>query len=651
MNLYAKIYGDHDNSPDTFEYSPGIISIPNKDFVISRNEHGEVVSRYSDLYYNLELYCTTSYAQHKVIDFRLIPKSCIDEAKWLWFLLYAFKRGRNNNTAGVAVLYRAFMYFIKPLCIEASDAKISVSAILEDSKKLASFIHRMPDKEHYRKAASTCLSLYNEIGKELTGFSCDYSSIISNYLNSLIHRTDESQTPVIPPRIYEAFHRVRWSFIEDIEAIQTSLGVLISKISKEPICRSISPAEYRKRRQQFASIVEGLGLTEYLKKYNVGCRKELFVHISLIQRNCKQLIHFYSGMRDDEGASLKASCLIIESVYSRPKVRLIGNTSKYLGSKKQTMWVTSIEIERVVNILNTINKSIASIGLNVGFDNNSINPCSLFLSPLYMFKASFLIKYPNGRLRTFRVSEAFEERGEEFRITKKDIKFLEKIDPSRDWNDPDSEFAIGKMWPFKCHQFRRSLAIYSAQSGLVSIGSLQNQLKHLFKAIAFYYRNGAENAKALFKISSDHIANDYIANKPTADLTAFLLDILSDEEATIGIHGKTLEENGLTEEKIYADRKGTIRKFKKGQLAYTETPVGGCASRDECDKFLTRSFVECPGCISADIKPAKLKRVISAMEIYVSTLDEKSVEYRSENQDLKILKDYAFKEGLSDGSN
>jgi len=80
-------------------------------------------------------------------------------------------------------------------------------------------------------------------------------------------------------------------------------------------------------------------------------------------------------------------------------------------------------------------------------------------------------------------------------IREEDICELERFDGFRDWrNDPDVE--IGKTWPLATHQCRRSLAVYSARSGLVSVGSMALQFKQLTETMASYYRKGnafAEN--------------------------------------------------------------------------------------------------------------------------------------------------------------
>ena len=63
---------------------------------------------------------------------------------------------------------------------------------------------------------------------------------------------------------------------------------------------------------------------------------------------------------------------------------------------------------------------------------------------------------------------------------------LEQIEFNRDWRN-DENFKIGQPWHFKNHQYRRSLAVYSIQSNIVSLGSLQKQFKHLFREMSYYY--------------------------------------------------------------------------------------------------------------------------------------------------------------------
>jgi hypothetical protein len=227
------------------------------------------------------------------------------------------------------------------------------------------------------------------------------------------------------------------------------------------------------------------------------------------------------------------------------------------------------------------------------------------------------------------------------KITAEDIKYLDQFDPERNWRQ--SKDAVGEIWHLKTHQFRRSLAVYSAQSGLVSIGSLQAQLKHLCQEVTFYYGNGAERAGSIFSIESkNHMAHEFLREKPLADYTAWVWQILFSDEKLGGINGRVIERTikGNTPEAkvlIHQDRKKTIKQFKDGQRAYSETPLGGCETTTPCDKKLMHSITACIDCTKADLKPSKVSRTIDSMTIFVNSLTPDSVEYRTERSELDQL--------------
>ncbi|MFP3569960.1 hypothetical protein [Paraburkholderia sp. SIMBA_030] len=90
-------------------------------------------------------------------------------------------------------------------------------------------------------------------------------------------------------------------------------------------------------------------------------------------------------------------------------------------------------------------------------------------------------------------------------------------------------------------------------------------------------------------------------------------------------------------------REQTVRMFEKGELAYRETVLGGCASVERCKSTpLDWMRLDCleSDCRSLVIVPSKLQRVIKAQQITVEKLravDEASVEYRIEAQALQRL--------------
>jgi hypothetical protein len=300
--------------------------------------------------------------------------------------------------------------------------------------------------------------------------------------------------------------------------------------------------------------------------------------------------------------------------------------------------------------LQTIAKPIASL-IDVTIEpktQKGHTPCPLFLSTNYLTSIAYQKKFPQGKVRNWRstpLSNSLSVNSllnkDLMKITEEDIEYLEQFEPEINWRQ--SKYAVGEIWHLKTHQFRRSLAVYSAQSGLVTMGALQFQLKHLCQEVTFYYGNGAERAGSIFNIESkNHMAHEFLREKPLADYTAWVWQILFSDEKLDGINGRVIERTikaNTSEGKvmIQQDRKKTIKQFKDGQRAFTETPLGGCETTAPCDKRLMHSITACIDCTKADLKPSKVQRTIDSMTIFVNSLPPDSVEYRTELDELNKL--------------
>lgn len=91
------------------------------------------------------------------------------------------------------------------------------------------------------------------------------------------------------------------------------------------------------------------------------------------------------------------------------------------------------------------------------------------------------------------------------------------------------------------------------------------------------------------------------------------------------------------EDSVLADREMTIRRFKNGEIAFKETPLGGCVTTEVCNKQPMRDVSACIGCKNAVIKPSKLRKVIEAQINLVNSLDAQSMVFRMEVEHLKSL--------------
>jgi hypothetical protein len=110
--------------------------------------------------------------------------------------------------------------------------------------------------------------------------------------------------------------------------------------------------------------------------------------------------------------------------------------------------------------------------------------------------------------------------------------------------------------------------------------------------------------------------------------------------AMTGGHGAWVQHRMRDEQgTVLFDRDKTVRMFKRGELAYRETLLGGCTNTGTCDQ---RAFdwldADClAGCQHMVVKLPNVERVIAALSRHVSNLDETSLEYRTQSGYLTML--------------
>jgi hypothetical protein len=240
--------------------------------------------------------------------------------------------------------------------------------------------------------------------------------------------------------------------------------------------------------------------------------------------------------------------------------------------------------------------------------------------------------------------EAFRERVFPT-ITAEDTAELKRVDMHRAWED-EPKYAIGQQWPFTRHQLRRSLALYAQRSGLVTLPTLKRQLQHITQEMSMYYARGSAFAKGFIDTHKAHFAKEWAEAQGLSEYLAYAEQVLFSDERLFGGHAAWTQSRAVQASPVSVySREETVRMFGKGQLAYRETVLGGCASVEPCKSTpLDWMRLDCleSNCRNLVVVPSKLQRVIKAQQATVEKLravDEASVECRIEAQTLQRLLD------------
>ncbi|ENM5899449.1 hypothetical protein LV192_003694 [Vibrio mimicus] len=630
--------------PDAFEIN-GRIQVPSDGFVVSRNKQGIPISRYGDDVWDFRFYRLAGDSGSARINFEFAQKSYRNEAKWLAFLLIYCAESSVNYGISIATIMN-YMKSVRRLIGYASSQSRSIATLLSEKKHLDEFISTLETR--------TLLTGFSSLVGHLAHIPSDISGYkISSLYSSFLAREKSKelpvdfQHPVIPPRLLSSLISDLEMFLNEILASIDNLIGFTKNIIHDPLfarCdskqrqlgvqrRGMAPFFYE------ASSIYGLG--ELLFKYSVSNIPGLSKFLTRIQHACRIYIHIYTGMRHSECLSLKNNALVIEKMMGRNVYKVFGDTSKFVGQKKRVAWVTSKEVVKAFEIAQKISILICS-QCDILQDD-----APLFISVSYLrftganidLNAPLIIqKHANKDQEIFNFFPS-----EPYAIEDSDFEHLVAIDPFRTWHK-EKAFQLGSVWRFTTHQLRRTLAFYVSQSANVSIPALKSQLKHISREMTLYYCNASA---CISEFDHDeHISHLMREIKPESDAHAYLAVVADRTEPLFGTYGRFVDRNVTERESeglLLNDRKELVSRFKKGELAYKETPLGACMTTSPCDKKLLRLVSACISCDKAIIKTSKLERVIARQKVLVDELkskDDSSIALRTELSELEDLESY-----------
>ena len=634
------------STPGTF-YFDKAFSRPSDEFVISRTIEERTLSKYGDDIWDLRPYRTVNYGGARIY-FSFAEDAVKEDAKWLMFLLlFIADSGRATGLAIGTVM--GYWNIVRKLAQHSMKMTISIQDILENENELIRFVSSINGRDKLLNLSAIFFHLL-AITSEKSGYHLPRAAKFEIVSKKLKSTSKNEQFPVIPPRIYFNLIQQLDSFISEIYSHKGQLFRFLERVlESEKFGRHIGTQYHlgysaKNREPAFKEACELYGLDGLFMKYGVKTIPTFNTLLNRIQHACKLQFLIFTGMRHGEVSSLKVGALRSVKCNTGESYKFIGETSKLVGQKKIVSWITSKDVEKAYRIEN---KLARVTGKYIG-----IKECDtpLFIAVSYLclnnkFKYNGLeFRVASGSWKYKEVYELFDSA--KFRIRESDLMYLEQVNPFRAWGS-ENAFALGSVWRFTPHQFRRSLAFYVGQSALVSLPTLKRQLKHICREMTLYYCHTKTLPDEY--CMEGHISGFIKREKPEADAIAYIHHVLQTDEQLFGAHGKFVERNvkkSTQDVVLKQDRDDLINRFKNGEIAYKETPLGACTTITPCDKMAFRNITACIRCERAIIKPSKLERVIARQSLFVKELeqmDSNSVEYRTEMSELKGLERYRNK--------
>lgn len=668
-----------------------LITKPSNDFVLCRDGYGKPTAIYGRDIWDFNP-IRLSGKKCPLLNFNFVYETdevhmskLISEMKWLLFcIIYKSNIGKTGRPSPVTIYN--YYYVLKKIikfAVELSQnifdkENLCIMDILTSEKNLNGYLKTITPPSII--LSNALISILVKIGPKQLGYDVIYTrkDIDCGY----------KQHPVIPAQLYLHYMNAFTAEVAYLKANLTRIEHFLAEFSDQAYGTThktqsthfnIKEDQYR---PTFTQAVKKHGLEILL--YDVKKKAQLGKKLRQIQFTLKCIIHFYTGMRDQEVLRLPYNCihtrelreeikdnhgkvivphaninLISEEIHDNKItndtakiINLDSTTTKYTGYRKKDSWYAPEIVMDAVNLLKKIATGLCHVrGLNP-------SDCCLFYNVSTLFY--------HKKLDRFDVSDFSGQKMKRYPdwyynavISAHDFELLKASDPARDFVNekiPSSnkvKFQVGGVWPLTSHQFRRSLAFYASNAGFVSLPTLQRQFKHLSREITKYYSRNNENIASIFghydkktgtfKIPNSHIIFECHAVAPSSVTNKIIDDIISAEGEIYGKSGRAISRKALAagvfdgDTRIELFRSETEHQVRSGALSYRRTLLGGCTNHEFCECRILGEFSGCIGSDCAVIIAENIEREIIETQNRMMQYQPEDGEYQVLEYDLNAL--------------
>lgn len=636
-------------SKELFNYFQAVEnwSPPEDDFILCRNKNGIPTAIYGKSIWDFRPYNmgTTSYG---IIDFNIFDDISLNphqikliiELKELTFLCIYQKR--SNKHLSTKTLLSKFNN-LKRLAIYSYSSGFDRTILSTLSNEIL-LSHFLQDKSNNEK---------QEISALIFSLKVNHSDILKSKLVDFKNKRKKSnQTSVIPSRIYfETFQRLNKE-VDKLHKIKDQIRELIKEFSSPHKGLNLKRYTDEEAHNSLCKLIKKHELENFfVGSYSVSQKQNLLSIIGNIQSTCAYSIYLYTAMRKEELLNCSFNCvanydltpLDVKNNSSELSkfVNIISTTTKFSGYRKKVGWLSPKEVIKAVAILQAITEGVAFL-----FDSS---PEKLPL--LHSAKKIFM-----NEARLGNVYSAISKKPiclEDLTITSADKEELINTDHYRSFHE--HQFKIGKKWHFTCHQFRRSLAFYGANSNLISESTGAILYKHLNNEMQRYYRRGFERIKCLLgyinsdtgevDLPPDHFIFEFQTGISIEQARSLINTLIPEKSSRkrvlLGKRGKALSRNLLSKKpyefNIFDIRAETEKSVENGEIAYKNTLLGGCMKTGKCNDYMLGNFTHCLDCSEAIIDPSKITAQINKSKAELKTYSKDSAEYQLVNREYQTL--------------
>jgi len=595
------------------------------DTVVTRNKAGNAVSRFGDDVWDIRAY-TIGPRTHIYFRNHLshgVSRALSEATMRQWKQVMYFLMHEVTDTVPASTTLQHGSTCLKEFTLFAAARQLTLYEGLSSVAAVLDYVAQAGMEMKSQRLHSILVKLHH-LGAVTTGLRVPLAQLHKPLLERFAQRPGSSQFPVIPTRIYQHF----------LSTCEYDLGIAE--------CVADALSDYLAR--VYAGERPGVSAALVTAAAHFACKHSPYVVSSLvasINALCQLVILSFTGMRATEAETLPYDCLSETRLDGVTHYTIEGVTTKLSGGRpRHACWVTSPLAARAVRLVQRLSgeahRAHGAQGYAESTDGSHLLFCRMGLRNGYVANRAASTVHND--------IEAFRERVFPT-IAAEDIAELKRVDMHRAWED-EPKYALGQQWPFTRHQLRRTLALYAHRSGLVTLPTLKRQLQHITQEMSMYYARGSAFAKGFIDTDRTHFAKEWAETQGLSEYLAYAEQVLFSDERLFGGHAAWTHSRAVQASPVSVySREQTLRMFGKGELAYRESVLGGCASVEPCKSTpLDWMRLDCleSNCRNLIVVPSKLQRVIKAQQATVAklrTVDEASVEYRIEAQTLQRLLD------------
>ena len=178
---------------------------------------------------------------------------------------------------------------------------------------------------------------------------------------------------------------------------------------------------------------------------------------------------------------------------------------------------------------------------------------------------------------------------------------------------------------------------------MIGLGALSVQYKHLTESMTLYYRNNAVFApNILVSDSQKEFIQELEYQRLVHSYAQFEDGVINSASRLLGGAGTYLQlqkdrEQLLT---VFPNRDETIKRMKKGEIAYKTSLFGACTNPDSCEKISFTAITSCLSCAHAvfDTGSAeKMQKAVQRLQRARDTQASSSLLYGQMDSDIMAL--------------